>query len=230
MSAAPILGCNSSPRGDGNQLFRVCNARFHGVLQFIPARGRKRMLGVLSYVKICVAIHPREGTETTCAVLSASVETLQFIPARGRKPVAVLGICGARPCRCNSSPRGDGNRISSFKIFAISLLQFIPARGRKLYALFDSVVVWVRCNSSPRGDGNSLQWHGSHIPGQLQFIPARGRKRSAEMELKDCRVCCNSSPRGDGNVSPTLLAIAVQLTLQFIPARGRKLSAHIHSP
>ena len=62
-----VVGCNLSPRGDGNEAGAGHNA-IKNKLQFIPARGRKRKIIVLGMMIAVVAIHPREGTETqTCS-------------------------------------------------------------------------------------------------------------------------------------------------------------------
>ena len=171
-----------------------------GRLQFIPARGRKPFS-----LKICtdwmdaVAIYPREGTETP------------FVP----------GTYMVTRC-CNLSPRGDGNISSSDSI---------------------NVRLLVGCNLSPRGDGNREVMRQaereyvaiypregtetiskSHIasPLWLQFIPARGRKPThqhhwfcrhppvaiypregtetcSHQRARSIPDCCNLSPRGDGN-------------------------------
>ena len=72
-----VVGCNLSPRGDGNEAGAGHNA-IKNKLQFIPARGRKRKIIVLGMMIAVVAIHPREGTETA--------------PCRGRAGRAVVAI------------------------------------------------------------------------------------------------------------------------------------------
>ena len=109
---AAVMGrdhCNLSPRGDGNGSIRFtrlhivddCNLSPRGdgnfylyfnppviELQFIPARGRKRLPSSFNQL---------------------STVGLQFIPARGRKPHRPWCSGFASRSHCNLSPRGDGN-------------------------------------------------------------------------------------------------------------------------
>ena len=66
--------CNFSPQGDGNDVLHQSSGTI--LLQFIPARGRKRCTAVL----MCL-----------CSVL-------QFIPARGQKSTSATGVCQQRRC------------------------------------------------------------------------------------------------------------------------------------
>ena len=119
---------NSSPRGDGNDIFSAV----HSIIlskQLIPARGRKRkrnrqfiqrlskqlipargrkLAGVLVFVVARhETTHPREGTETRDTAPEASSYSKQLIPARGRKL----------------------DRGADIAVFHTK--QLIPARGRK---------------------------------------------------------------------------------------------------
>ena len=106
------LYCNLSPQGDGN-CFVLYAIEFFAVLQFIPARGRKLIVGTIAIDGEIIAIYPRKGTETpACGRDCKKVWKLQFIPARGRKPSA---SSAAHPgCHCNLSPQGDGNNDPSY--------------------------------------------------------------------------------------------------------------------
>ena len=105
---------------------------------------------VVSY-SFAVATYPREGTETSVVSIHLFTVSLQLIPARGRKLRAhILYFCD---CRCNLSPRGDGNHRLCSILHGDVVLQLIPARGRK--PVFD------------------FHLDRRHL---LQLIPARGRK------------------------------------------------------
>ena len=160
---------------EGTETILLCGLCAHGckLLQFIPARGRKRF----SHLRPLLSM------------------TLQFIPARGRKQhcftfflfvgIAIYPREGTETnwtmqrlwsLHCNLSPRGDGNRRFRQLLAYRRRLQFIPARGRKRKAVFINV-----------------------IPCPLQFIPARGRKPSAFGDGAG-HGDCNLSPQGDGNI------------------------------
>ena len=190
-------------------------------MQFIPARGRKR----IGRLYVC-----RPNFR------------LQFIPARGRKPVAVLGICGARPCRCNSSPRGDGNK-KYYRHLQRILVAIHPREGTETELVASKSSRYLCCNSSPRGDGNDpLKWNlkiaefvaihpregtetfGAHpfpMTHTLQFIPARGRKPATSRPSGPCFAVAIHPREGTETAAfPCLFCQIVKL--QFIPARGRK--------
>ena len=125
------LGCNLSPRGDGNK----------------PRFDRK-------IVQRQVAIYPREGTETRSHRSARKAGWLQFIPARGRKHLHFSHSFTSKGC--NLSPRGDGNIAALVVPFNPARLQFIPARGRKPFpGVTTTPPSWKGCNLSPRGDGNT---------------------------------------------------------------------------
>ena len=155
------------------------NVKFiHGLLQLIPARGRK--LGRVGHQAnvLVVATYPREGTETSCLKPPALSLALQLIPARGRKLIAPK-----RPLEkisCNLSPRGDGNVYNNHARACANVATY-PREGTE----------------TPQS--SRMQ----SVLAQLQLIPARGRKRlSLHQFLNRYTQRCNLSPRGDGNSSP----------------------------
>ena len=103
---AKRLGCNLSPRGDGNSTMRRILPT-GGRLQFIPARGRKPFTPLSDNEIFVVAIYPREGTETRCIPPLAFEEGCNLSPrGDGNHGVQVKDCAGDG---CNLSPRGDGN-------------------------------------------------------------------------------------------------------------------------
>ncbi len=212
--------CNLSPRGDGNRSRRWVPWPALG-LQFIPARGRKHFPFVYTYNSPCVAIYPREGTETIHGGGKPQGARLQFIPARGRKLQGCSSSLSSYQ-RCNLSPRGDGNGSDLIPCCSSMRLQFIPARGRKRSLCFSSFQFFKLQFIPARGRKLSYKKHFSvnfklqFIPARgrkpacragrayhgrkLQFIPARGRKLSTMLSESSRLTGCNLSPRGDGNL------------------------------
>ena len=159
---------------EGTETILLCGLCAHGckLLQFIPARGRKRF----SHLRPLLSM------------------TLQFIPARGRKQhcftfflfvgIAIYPREGTETnwtmqrlwsLHCNLSPRGDGNRRFRQLLAYRRRLQFIPARGRKRAGdVFHHGDVGIAIY--PREGTETYPAH--KLQGQLllQFIPARGRK------------------------------------------------------
>ena len=112
---------------------------------------------MVDYIQIMgtreVAIHPREGTETSgiwglCSRYGSCNSSPRGDGNHGFAPRVPVLI------RCNSSPRGDGNYLAMHAyVMCRGSLQFIPARGRKP-PIWWAYPLPPRCNSSPRGDGN----------------------------------------------------------------------------
>ena len=101
------------------------------LLQFIPARGRKRRIDTIGDEDPPIAIYPREGTETFQPYGLLRHSPIAIYPREGTETFRPFALFMAA-FYCNLSPRGDGN------IFA-------PQLGQS----------FGNCNLSPRGDGNS---------------------------------------------------------------------------
>ena len=125
-----VLGCNLSPRGDGNKEAMGILAD-ESMLQLIPARGRKLPACRQSVARQGLQLIPARGRKHSSPQPSARRHLLQLIPARGRK-----------------LPTGPG------VLHPLHLLQLIPARGRKRDNPVKDSLAPYGCNLSPRGDGN----------------------------------------------------------------------------
>ena len=167
-----------------------------GMLQFIPARGRKQLVVFCPCGKPCVAIYPREGTETCPFFRSPHGRRVAIYPREGTETSMDRFALIMVDC-CNLSPRGDGNFPDHHRWRRCKPLQFIPARGRKHAT---AGIWWIGngCNLSPRGDGNNRRRIAGLTQERCNLSP-RGDGNPIQLVYLFTVDSCNLSPRGDGN-------------------------------
>lgn len=150
-------GLHLSPQGDGNRV--VCGAFGTSMgLQFIPARGRRRISVIVHVCEIGnFSFSPQgDGNFSRYAFTFSSNDC--NLPPQGDGNPPRIGFW-LRLIDCNLSPQGDENSI-----------------------LATSTLPSSNCNLSPQGDGNTLRPGYFSVARILQFIPARGRKQNVGIQ------------------------------------------------
>ena len=163
-------------------------------MQFIPARGRKRVFDGFHVDFHNIAIYPREGTETVDTEYAGDRCQLQFIPARGRKPGC--SKITRRTFNCNLSPRGDGNKDNR-AVNRNHIIAIYPREGTETRRVC-LIKISINCNLSPRGDGNMKLYSPALTLDTIAIYPREGTETDKFIQ-KISSANCNLSPRGDGN-------------------------------
>ena len=166
-------------------------------LQFIPARGRKRVGLICGACSIncnlsprgdenflpsrtskctqLIAIYPREGTKTGKTGRNLPRTAIAIYPREGTK-TSDTRYSRSVMTNCNLSPRGDENLVDALMVLSLLYCNLSP-RGDENFSVVALFRLNTHCNLSPRGDEN-----------------IRVSRRSLGVASY-----CNLSPRGDEN-------------------------------
>ena len=102
--------CNLSPRGDGN--ITSATPVSLATIATYPREGTETLPAKPQRGLSCVATYPREGTETKAPARTLTLASVATYPREGTETRQRSGT-SSMVIRCNLSPRGDKNLLSS---------------------------------------------------------------------------------------------------------------------